>query len=103
MTRFLVWCPYYGQSEDDARTVDAADARAAVEQWARWHDGWSADYSIVGGHAVTVYVLRGHGTHDSLAEREARAASSGELRRFNVVGEPVPSYTACETRLGDLK
>ena len=79
MTTYLVWCPEYGQSEDDARRVNAWDANAAACEWAEWYDARSADYLIVGGSEVTVVV---------------RAANKPEEWRLIVSGESVAHYRA---------
>ena len=39
MQEFEVWCPEYGQTRDDAKTIAAFDAKLAATTWAHWHDG----------------------------------------------------------------
>lgn len=57
MPLFKVWCPDYGQSVEDAKTVNNFDAESAAADWAHWYDGYSADYSIVGGEGAEVLAL----------------------------------------------
>jgi len=64
--------------EDDAESVHAHFPEAAVEKWAERDDAESADYLIVGGQDATVMVR----------------APDGDLLRYRVTGEAVPSYSA---------
>ena len=76
---WLVWQPDGGQEENDAEKVRARTPAEAAEKWAEWDDHRSADYSIVGGSNATVCVRR---------------ADGGEVLRYVVSGESVPSYSA---------
>lgn len=80
--RWLVWCPDHGETESDARTIYAADAEGAAEEWAEIDDRDSAEYCIVGGDEVTVHVR----LDDDFADDEVTA--------WVVTGESVPSYSA---------
>ena len=77
-TTFLIWRE--DESEDDARSVIAWDARSAVEDWASYDDCHSADYSIVKGDDATVLVRRD--------------TPGAEVMRYVVSGETVAQYTA---------
>ena len=79
MTKFLVWCPEYGQEPEDGRVFDAWDAPCAACKWAQHQDQKSADYTIVSGSDATVTV---------------RAVSSLTEWELIVSGESVPSYQA---------
>lgn len=79
---FLVWCEEQGATEDDAETIHAHDAEDAAEKWADRDDRSSAEYLIVAQKwepTVTVKDQR-----------------DGEMKRFIVTGEAVPSYSATE-------
>ena len=84
MNTYIVWCPDYGQSEEDGRTVHADCAQYAAQQWAHWQDYHSADYLIVSGQYTAVRV------------RLSDPASDDERKilRYLVWGESVPQYTA---------
>ena len=46
------------QTKDDARVFEGFDHEHAASEWAEWYDHHSAEYSIVGGTAAEVQVLR---------------------------------------------
>ncbi len=54
--KYQVWCPENGDTESDSRTFEAFDSELAAAYWADWHDGYTADYTIVGGADATVCV-----------------------------------------------
>lgn len=56
--KFKVWWPEQGQTKDDARVFEGFDHEHAAAELAEWYDHHSADYSIVGGEAAEVQVLR---------------------------------------------
>ena len=56
--RYKVWWPEQGESKDGARVFEGFDHEHAASEWAEWYDHYSADYSIVGGTAAEVHVLR---------------------------------------------
>jgi hypothetical protein len=76
---FTVWCPEQGETADDGRAFDAFDAEEAAEQWAEQDDWSSAEYSIVGQRSTPIVHVQG---------------PSGDVQRFRVSGEAVPSYSA---------
>jgi len=78
--KYLVWCPEYGGTRDDARTIDAFCASKAAELWAEHEDRTSADYLIVKGNCAVVHVSR---------EDDPTTTSV-----FRVYGETVPRYSA---------
>lgn len=78
MSKCRVWCPEYGQTEDDAREIATDDAEQAARKWAQWYDKHSAEFNIVGGSDVVAHVR----------------APDGELLCFRVYGEAVPYYSA---------
>lgn len=80
---WAVWCPDYGQTEEDARVIAAYDPMSAAQDWAEWYDRRSADYSIIGGSHVEVCVRKVPGTY---------------VRTYVVSGETVPQYYATEKR-----
>ena len=79
---FLVWCEEQGESEDDAETFYAMDAEDAAKEWAETDDCYSAEYMIVAQKWEPVV---------SVMDRR-----DGEIKRFCVTGEAVPSYSASE-------
>lgn len=80
MRDFLAWDPETGTVEDDAQTFCAFDAEGAAKKWAEHEDWTSEEYSIVSGHSTPVVCVRDIAT--------------GELTRWEVSGESVPSYRA---------
>jgi hypothetical protein len=77
--RFLVWCPKYGQSVDDACEITAMDDGDAAEEWAERYEREDTDYPILNGQDVTVRV---------------RDIETGTETVFVVSGEIIPSYSA---------
>jgi hypothetical protein len=75
---WLVWQPEGGETEDDAHKVRAHTPADAAEKWAADYDN-GGDYTIVGGSDETVCVRR---------------ADRGDVLRYVVRGESVPSYSA---------
>jgi hypothetical protein len=75
---FLVWRPENGETEEDAREVEALDAETAAEDFAEWDDS-QGDYTIVRGSDATLHV---------------RPRDGGDVERFQVSGEAVPQYSA---------
>ncbi len=71
-----MWCPDLGQSDADGRWIEAGGPHTATEEWARWHDYSSAEYSIVGGKVYEVIVRD----------------EDGNEGRYAVEGESVPHY-----------
>lgn len=82
MGLYKVWCPDYGQTEDDARSLVTFSENSAAIQWAEEYDKWSAEYSIAGGEVVSVAVK----------------APEGAVTTLVVYGEAVPQYRAREVR-----
>ena len=79
---WLVWAPERGETEADARGIEALDAGQAAEDFAEWDDNNSAEYSVARGEEITVHV---------------RGTDLGaEVQRFRVSGEYVPSYMTRE-------
>jgi len=56
--KYKVWWPDQDQTKDDARVFEGFDHEHAASEWAEWYDHHSAEYSIVGGTAAEVQVLR---------------------------------------------
>jgi len=83
---FKIWCPDFGQIEEDAKVVCATEATAAVTDWAELSDRQSADYTIVRGSDVKVYVRR--------------QTFSQVVDVYLVQGETVPRYSA--NRIGAM-
>lgn len=83
---FRVWQPECGETEEDAREVEACDSETAAEDYAEWSDS-NGDYTIVRGSEATLHVRR---TDDEAAEVEV----------FVVTGESVPHYSATPKREG---
>ena len=75
---YLVWREE--SDRDDAKRVKANYAEQAVKTWAEWADGWSSDYSIVGGNDERVFV--------------ALDGDESEPEMFEVRGEAMPVYFA---------
>lgn len=82
MKRYLVWCPEYGQTKDDAYEADAIDARDAALKWAKEDDEAGDGFSIADGSIMTVIV--------------AEADNKKRQVKFTVSGEYVPRYSARE-------
>lgn len=79
MSDFMVWCPDYGQEEEDAMHVrDSYDHAAAARDWAEKYEQSNADYNIANGECVTVKVHR----------------LGGDTQTFAVSGYAQPAYTA---------
>ncbi|WP_315809411.1 hypothetical protein [Pseudomonas sp. C9-3] len=83
MSDFRVWCPDYGQEEDDATHIrNSYDHACAAREWAEEYERRNADYNIANGECVTVMVHRiGEGT-----------------QAFAVSGYAQPTYTATPIR-----
>lgn len=79
MNRYLVW--EESESRDDAREIMAHSRWDAAEKWAERDDYESAEFSIVKGNMVVVRV---------------EDAETGEVTRFEIVGEAMPVYYATE-------
>jgi hypothetical protein len=81
MAEYVVWCPEEGaRGPDEGHVIkDAYDHAEAAELWAEWSDWSGADYRIVGGRFEPVLHVQG---------------PTGEVQRFKVIGEAVPSYNA---------
>jgi hypothetical protein len=84
-----IWCIDHDETEDEAVTIYAYDADAAVEKWAEETDCYG-DYAIVQGDTPTVAVRRAE-------QREA------PITYHCVSGESVPQYHAQEMKLDDFK
>lgn len=56
--KYKVWWPEQGQTQDDAREFESFDHEGAASEWAHWYDGYSTDYTIVGGAEAIVQVMR---------------------------------------------
>ena len=80
MTQYLVWCPDYGQSMEESKTIEAHSPSGACEKWAEREDADSADYLIVRGYGAELMV--------------SELGSSLPPFRYIVSGESVPSYYA---------
>ena len=80
--KYQVWCPDNGDTEADSRTFEAYDAELAASEWAHWYDGWTADYTIVGGTDATVWVRDEKGAilRFTVSGRTERAYSSRLVR-----------------------
>lgn len=78
-TRYIVWSPDHGDTEEDGHAFYAHSESAAAEAWAEWSDSNSADYGVIRGNATLVHVKR---------EGSDRTAA------FTVTGEVVPQYRA---------
>ena len=78
---YVVWCPENGEDgpDDGMEVTGVRDHADAAEAWAQSQDWHGADYLIVGGKITpTVHVM----------------GPTGEVQRFEVSGEAVPSYRA---------
>ena len=75
---YLVWRE--DSEREDAKRVKASYPEQAARTWAEWADGWSADYTIVGGQEERVFV--------------ALDADGSEPEMFEVRGESMPVYYA---------
>lgn len=83
MTTYRVWCPYDGETEDDACRIEASSSSSAAKKWAQLDDA-DGDYRIVGGSDIDVHVREAH--------------YDGVERVYRVSGESVPEYHAREVR-----
>lgn len=82
--KYKVWCPYDGETEDDAQSIDAISSHDAAIEWARLDDA-KGDYRIVsGGDDIGVCVR----------------CPQGAVQVYRVSGEPVPHYYARRIREG---
>ena len=80
--RWRVWCPDEGETAEDARTFYGRGADDAAEKWAEDDDSQSTEYRIVSGKREPVVCVQ--------------SVEGGDVLRFSVAGESVPSYTARE-------
>jgi hypothetical protein len=78
--KWYVWCEYYGEEFEDADIIYARDKESAIEKWAEQSDSDSADYTIVSGTEVSVFIC----SYDN----------EKEINKYIVSGEAIPSYTA---------
>ncbi len=79
MGLYLVWCEELGQKQNDGKQFAEAGPREAAQEWARWQDWHSAEFSIVGGREVDVHVEH---------------LDNGNRTRWRVTGKSVPEYSA---------
>lgn len=79
---YLVWREE-DQEREDAKRVKALYASMAAENWAEWHDSWTADYNIVRGDEVRVFV--------------ALDVDGSKPELYEVTGESRPVYNATIT------
>jgi hypothetical protein len=80
MREFRVWREDEGDFDAWSTTADTAEW--AAEEWAEHEDWSSAEYDIVSGRDEPVVCVRDVGT--------------GEVTRWRVSGEAIPSYSARE-------
>lgn len=78
MSKFKIWQPENGDTESDARVIEAPDEQSAVERWAEHDDRRSAEYTIVGGQDAVVKV----------------AGESGRWSEWRVRGQQTAVYSA---------
>ena len=78
MVKYKVWCTDLGQTEDDARDIEAGYPSNAAELWSMREDAHSADYWIVSVQDANVFVKD----------------ESGKVYHYIVCGESIPSYYA---------
>lgn len=76
---WVVWCPEHGEDRHDGREIRARSSGGAAEIWAELVDAHGAEYAIVGGRDEPIVCVE---------------ASDGELVRYQLYGESVPSYRA---------
>lgn len=76
--KFRVWDEEYEGDEDGAKVFEAVDDEHAAEQYGERRDS-HGDYTIISGTEVTVSV---------------RDIESGELTRYEISAESVPTYYA---------
>ncbi len=79
MRHFFAWCPEYGQTEADAKTVSVSigGPREAACEWAKDDDRNSVEYRIAKGQAALVLV---------------REKETQNLSAWTVEGEAIPIY-----------
>lgn len=77
--RFRVWCPEDGEIEEDGVIFDQSSAFDSACFYARWDDRESAEYRVAKGDEITVLV---------------KDLQTGEISKWRVTGETVPSYWA---------
>ena len=102
LRKYKVWWPDCDQTKDDARVFEGFDHEHAASEWAEWYDHHSAEYSIVGGTAAEVQVLREYARHlvAKLSEGQEPVAwmtKRGAVyagKHFNVAKGHSPLYTA---------
>ena len=81
---YHVWCPdYWHKGPKDGMPIHGAyDAGQAAETWAERFDHESGDSPIIGGSEAKVMVK----------------GPDGEITKWAVCGESVPSYSAMEAK-----
>jgi len=80
---WLVWAPERGETEDDAREVEALDAEQAADDFAEWDDNSSAEYSVARGEEITVHARARHRTRPSRDDSGLLAQRSDTPLRFD--------------------
>ena len=81
MPEYLVWCPYQGETEDDAESITADSPRGAVLAWVVDYD---EDHNIA--------------CDDDSETAHVRLSTGGETTRWLVWGSLVPVYYAEESK-----
>ena len=79
MPEYLIWCPYHGQSREDAARIHAQSASFAAAQWAKDRDCFTGKFELLGGEEVEVTV---YDCHNATEEK------------YIVGGNTVPRYYA---------
>lgn len=81
MTNYEAQVIHGDEDPDGWREIDAYDHEEAATELADIEDCESADYEIVGGNSAVIWV---------------RKMDKTDLKKFEVIGEAVPSYRATE-------
>jgi len=78
---YRVWCPYQGETEDDATSVEAASPNEAAKKWAAAYDKADYTYSIACDDNSETVCVR----------------ADGDTTRWLVWGQMMPTYYAEES------
>lgn len=80
MAKYRVWCKELGHATpEDGKLLATGRPQEAAQEWARWYDLSTTEFSIVGGRPMTVFV-------DDVV--------TGSRSKWQVAGRPVPEYCA---------
>jgi hypothetical protein len=82
--KYLVWCPFRGQTKEDALTIFAKNWKEAAEIWGEQSCSLYLDYSIISENKTIRINVQGTGLDG--------------VHVFDVTGECIPVFHAKEVK-----